>query len=101
MLIFNFFFICNRKGFLNYEFFIRETVEFCKRAEKAGASWISVHGRTKVQRNEPVNFDAIKIVKENLSIPVVGNGDVFHLRDAHTFQRCTAVNGKILFILTI
>ncbi|KAG8198239.1 hypothetical protein JTE90_021496 [Oedothorax gibbosus] len=72
---------------------LRKTVEFCQRAEKAGASFITVHGRTKVQRNEKVNMEAIKLIKENVSLPVVGNGDVFHLRDAYTLQGYTGVNG--------
>nr|XP_042912080.1 tRNA-dihydrouridine(20a/20b) synthase [NAD(P)+]-like isoform X1 [Parasteatoda tepidariorum] len=72
---------------------LRKTVEYCKRAEQAGVSFISVHGRTKSQRNEPINVDAIKLVKENVSIPVVGNGDVFHLDDIVTLQEATGVNG--------
>ncbi|XP_035210496.1 tRNA-dihydrouridine(20a/20b) synthase [NAD(P)+]-like isoform X2 [Stegodyphus dumicola] len=71
----------------------RETVEFCQRAEKAGASWISVHGRTKTQRNEAVDLDGIRIIKDSLNIPVVGNGDIFNLRDAVNFQEKTGVNG--------
>lgn len=72
---------------------IRKTVEFCKRAEKAGASFISVHGRTINQRNEPADFEGIRLIKENVSIPVVGNGDIFHLNDAIKLQETTGVNG--------
>lgn len=72
---------------------VRQSVQFCRQAEQAGASWISVHGRTKSQRTEAVNLEAIKIIKENLSIPVVGNGDVFHLKDAIKFQEFTGVDG--------
>lgn len=72
---------------------IRRTVELCKRAEKAGTSWISVHGRTRIQRNEPVDLEKIKLIKENVSIPVVGNGDIFSLKDAENLQKVTGVNG--------
>ncbi|GFY46380.1 hypothetical protein TNIN_430911 [Trichonephila inaurata madagascariensis] len=72
----------------------RQSVQFCRQAEQAGVSWISIHGRTKSQRTEAVNQDAIKIIKENLTIPVVGNGDVYHLKDAISFQEFTGVNGK-------
>lgn len=82
--------------FVYYKIF-RVTIEFCKRAEKAGASFISVHGRTKSQRNEPIDLEAIKLIKENLSIPVVGNGDIFHLNDALKLQEATSVNGKYIF----
>lgn len=52
-------------------------VELAKRCEDAGASLITVHGRTKVQMYAPpVNTDIIRLVKQAVSIPVVGNGDV-------------------------
>ena len=41
---------------------LRKTVELCKQAEKAGVSWITVHGRTVKQRGEPANWEAIKLV---------------------------------------
>ncbi len=40
------------------------TVELCRRLEAAGASYVTVHGRTKDQRSEPVNLEAIKAVKQ-------------------------------------
>ena len=39
-----------------------KTVELCEQAERAGVSWITVHGRTVKQRGEPANWDAIKLV---------------------------------------
>lgn len=52
-------------------------VELAKRCEDAGASAITVHGRTKVQMYAPpVNTDIIKQVKDAVKIPVIGNGDV-------------------------
>ncbi len=52
-------------------------VELAKRCEDAGASAITVHGRTKVQMYAPpVNTDIIYQVKKAVSIPVIGNGDV-------------------------
>ncbi|VEU83072.1 tRNA dihydrouridine synthase DusB [Acholeplasma hippikon] len=52
-------------------------VEVAKMVEKAGASAITVHGRTRAQgySGEP-NLDIIKAVKEAVSIPVFGNGNI-------------------------
>lgn len=52
-------------------------VEMAKRAEYAGASAITVHGRTRQQMYAPpVDTDTIALVKQNVSIPVIANGDI-------------------------
>lgn len=52
-------------------------VELAKRCEQAGAKAITVHGRTKVQMySPPVNVDIIREVKNAVSVPVIGNGDI-------------------------
>ncbi len=52
-------------------------VELAKRCEQAGAAAITVHGRTKVQMYAPpVNIDIIRQVKNAVSVPVIGNGDI-------------------------
>ncbi len=58
-------------------------VEMAKLLEKAGASAITVHGRTRKQMYAPpVNYDIIKDVKNSLSIPVIGNGDIVDFQSA-------------------
>jgi len=53
-------------------------VEFAKMCEKAGASAITVHGRVRQQFfSGMVDYEIIKAVKNAVSIPVIGNGDVF------------------------
>ncbi len=54
-----------------------------KICEENGASMITVHGRTKVQMYSPgINYDIIKQVKESVSVPVIGNGDVTDAKSA-------------------
>ncbi|XP_062611401.1 tRNA-dihydrouridine(20a/20b) synthase [NAD(P)+]-like [Saccostrea cucullata] len=72
---------------------LRETVDLCQKAEHAGVSWISVHGRTKDQRAEPVNKEAIKLIKDSVNIPVIANGDIRSLQDAEEIQGVTKVDG--------
>lgn len=72
---------------------IKETVSLCQQACKAGVSFISVHGRTKDERCQPVNFDAIQTVKDAVTVPVVANGDIKSLEDAEKVQAETGVDG--------
>ena len=58
-------------------------VEVAKICEKAGASAITVHGRTRSQGySGHVNYDMIKEVKQSVSIPVIGNGDIVDIDSA-------------------
>ena len=58
-------------------------VEIAKICEKAGASAITVHGRTRAQGySGKVDYDIIRKVKESVSIPVIGNGDIVDIDSA-------------------
>lgn len=70
-------------------------VEIAKICEEAGASAIAVHGRTRSQGySGNVDLDIIKKVKENVNIPVIGNGDIKTCFDAEkmlNYTKCDAV----------
>ena len=72
-------------------------VEVAKVCEKAGASAISVHGRTRSQGyNGVVNLDIIKEVKENVNIPVIGNGDIRSVEAARMMMEYTGCDAIMI-----
>ena len=59
-------------------------------------SWIAVHGRTKEQRKQPVNLEAVKLIRENVGIPVIANGDIKSVDNAKMVQEFTGVQGRAM-----
>jgi tRNA-dihydrouridine synthase C len=71
--------------------------EVAARVEQAGASWLTIHGRTKTQGYmPPAYWKPIGEVKRRLSIPVVANGEIWTLQD---FHRCREETGAEHFML--
>ena len=72
-------------------------VEIAKIAEANGAAAICVHGRTREQMYEPyANWEYIRAVKEAVSIPVIGNGDIFSAADAIRMLEETGVDSLMI-----
>ncbi|CAO3642404.1 unnamed protein product [Mucor hiemalis] len=73
---------------------LKTTYQFVKRAEFVGVDFLTVHGRTRHQKNtEPVNFEGIKLVKESVSMPVIANGSIFSTKDVNEMYEKTGVDG--------
>lgn len=72
-------------------------VENARAVERAGGKAVSVHGRTREQQYTGVaNWDIIRDVKQAVSIPVIGNGDVFSPEDAKRLLEHTGCNGVMI-----
>ncbi|KMT22036.1 tRNA dihydrouridine synthase DusB [Clostridium cylindrosporum] len=72
-------------------------VEFAKMLEAAGASAITIHGRTRAQMYEGVaDWDIIKKVKEAISVPLIGNGDVKSPESAKKLIEYTGCDGIMI-----
>ena len=72
-------------------------VEIAKIIEEAGASAVAVHGRTREQYySGKADWDIIRQVKEAISIPVIGNGDVTSPQKAEELVRQTGCDGIMI-----
>lgn len=72
-------------------------VEFAGRMEAAGAAAVAVHGRTRDQYYAGrANWEAIRDVKKALSVPVIGNGDIWEPADAARMLETTGCDAVMI-----
>ena len=72
-------------------------VEFARMAEQSGAAAIAVHGRTRAQQYSGcADWDAIRAVRQAVSIPVIANGDVAVPEDAVRILEYTGADGAMI-----
>lgn len=72
-------------------------LEAAKIIEKAGASMITIHGRTRAEFfSGDVDLDIIKKVKESVKIPVIGNGNIVDEASALKMFEYTGVDGIMI-----
>ncbi|KAL0271800.1 UNVERIFIED_CONTAM: hypothetical protein PYX00_008786 [Menopon gallinae] len=65
-----------------------------RKIESAGATFLTVHGRTQKQKTEPVDINSLKEIACSIQIPLILNGDVKSLDDAllmHEITKCQGV----------
>ena len=75
----------------------KKHVEIAKVAESAGADYIAVHGRTRAGRYKAaVDYNAIREIKEAVSIPVIANGDIDSPKKAQWVLDYTGADGVMI-----
>ncbi|MGF1574304.1 MAG: tRNA dihydrouridine synthase DusB [Sumerlaeia bacterium] len=83
-----------RAGFDKYG---EEAITIARIAEEEGLDAICIHGRTRKQQFKgAANWEILKVIKEIVSIPVIGNGDVKSADDAERMIRETGVDGVMV-----
>jgi len=72
-------------------------IDIAKMVEDSGADFLAVHGRTRAGKfKAAVDYDAIKEIKEAISIPVIANGDIDSYEKAKWVLEHTGADGVMI-----
>lgn len=72
-------------------------IDIAKIVEDSGADFIAVHGRTRAGKfKAPVDYDAIREIKEAINIPVIANGDIDSYEKAQWVLEHTGADGVMI-----
>jgi tRNA-dihydrouridine synthase B len=72
-------------------------VDIAKVVEDSGADFLAVHGRTRAGKfKAPVDYDAIREIKEAVNIPVIANGDIDSYEKAKWVLEHTGADGVMI-----
>lgn len=76
---------------------VEHTLPFAKRLALAGSSWVTLHARfgasTQKRRHGPADLSQVKLLKEDLQVPVISNGNVRTYEDVMRNLEFTGANG--------
>ncbi|XP_014363359.2 tRNA-dihydrouridine(20a/20b) synthase [NAD(P)+]-like [Papilio machaon] len=73
---------------------LKKTISLCQQLENCGVTFLTVHGRTPVQKSsEDIDVHALRIVCDSVTVPVIVNGGIKTLFDADNLYDQTNCNG--------
>ncbi|XP_044747465.1 tRNA-dihydrouridine(20a/20b) synthase [NAD(P)+]-like [Coccinella septempunctata] len=75
---------------------LKKSVEICRQIEKAGASFLTIHARYSGQTGGVINEEALKIIKDNINIPLVANGGMKSLNDCLELKERVNCDGVMI-----
>lgn len=76
---------------------VEPVIQNARSAEEAGASWVTVHARTKVDGYKPpAKWECLRELRRQLSVPLIANGDIFSVAD---LERCRHQTGCEYFMV--
>ena len=82
---------------LGWDHKMLNAAELARRAEQAGISLITVHGRTRCQfYTGKADWNAIRAVRETIKIPLIANGDGNSIADARAMLKASGADGVML-----